>query len=283
MFEHGAGTETILLPAPIAAPMKKAAGPARWHTRPMEPTLELCFAPELRFFLAPRRRDTVLHARADSTSTLAHLVQSHGVPMTEVGTLLLDGIPVEPGTIPAPGQRIDITPVTYPQATPLPLRFLLDVHLGTLARRLRLLGLDTAYDNDRDDPSLFQQANSERRVLLTRDRGLLSRAGLRAGAHIRHMRPDDQLREVLERFVPDLAPWTRCPACNGVLVGTDKQRVAAELQAGTRAAFDAFARCSACDRVYWPGAHHSHLAEIVRTAQETVGDHRSRPRTLGCR
>ncbi|MDE3722784.1 Mut7-C RNAse domain-containing protein [Nocardiopsis sp. N85] len=240
----------------------------------METTLELRFAPELRFFLAPRHRNGTLHARADSTSTLAHLVQSHGVPMTEVGTLLLDGLPVSPGTIPAPGQTVDVAPPDPPQAVPFPLRFLLDVHLGTLARRLRLLGLDTAYDNDRDDPSLFRQANAEERVLLTRDRGLLSRTGLRAGAHVRHTRPDDQLREVLHGFAPDLDPWTRCPACNGVLVHAEKQQVTGDLEAGTRAAYDAFARCPDCDRVYWPGAHHSHLAQIVRLAQETVCAHR---------
>ena len=51
--------------------------------------------------------------------------------------------------------------------------FVLDVHLGTLARRLRLVGVDAAYANDLDDDALIERANAGRRVLLTQDRKLL--------------------------------------------------------------------------------------------------------------
>ncbi len=233
--------------------------------------LDLSFAPELRFFLPSRHRGATVRMEGDSTSTLGHVVQSLGVPLTEVGALRVDGRDTPASHIPAPGETVEVLPVEYPQHLPFAEpRFLLDVHLGTLARRLRLLGLDTAYDNDRDDPSLFRQANAEDRVLLTRDRGLLCRSGLRAGGHVREQRPADQLREVLERFAPPLRPWTRCPACNGELVHVSKEEVQGDLEAGTRATYDAFARCSACERVYWPGAHHSRLAQIVREAQELV-------------
>ena len=96
-------------------------------------------------------------------------------------------------------------------------RFVLDVHLGTLARRLRLVGVDTAYANDADDDALIEQANASLRVLLTQDRGLLFRRKLWLGAYVRGARPDDQLADVLDRSAPSLAPWTRCPACNGHL------------------------------------------------------------------
>ncbi|WP_026122221.1 Mut7-C RNAse domain-containing protein [Nocardiopsis halotolerans] len=237
--------------------------------------LALHFAPELRFFLPPRHRHETVHLKADSTSTLGHHVQSLGVPLTEVGTLRVDGHDTPPSHIPAPGETVDVLPVPHPQ--PLPFdhtRFLLDVHLGTLARRLRLLGVDTAYDNDRDDPSLYRQANAEERVLLTRDRGLLSRSGLLAGGHVRQDKPADQLREVLQRFAPPLRPWTRCLACNGELSHVSKEEVREGLEPGTRANYDAFARCDSCGRVYWPGAHHSRLAQIVRQAQDMVS---SRP------
>ena len=91
-------------------------------------------------------------------------------------------------------------------------RFVLDVHLGTLARRLRLVGVDAAYGNDAGDDALIEQANAGRRVLLTQDRGLLRRRALWLGAYVRGARPDDQFRDVLDRFRPPLAPWTRCPA-----------------------------------------------------------------------
>ena len=63
----------------------------------------------------------------------------------------------------------------------------------------------------------------------------------------------DQLADVLDRFAPPLAPFTRCAACNGELEQVSKQDVADELQPGTRRCYDEYARCWACRRVYWHG------------------------------
>jgi uncharacterized protein with PIN domain len=142
---------------------------------------------------------------------------------------------------------------------PLP-RFVLDVHLGTLARWLRLAGVDTAYANDADDDALIEQANATRRVLLTRDRGLLCRRLLWLGAYVRGDLPDDQLRDVLDRFAPPLAPWTRCTACNGLLAPAPK----AEVEPGLPA------RCLSCGRVYWRGAHSRRLQRVVDSALAAV-------------
>jgi hypothetical protein len=154
-------------------------------------------------------------------------------------------------------------------------RFLLDVHLGTLARRLRLLGIDTAYANDRDDDTLIGEANAGHRVLLTRDRGLLRRRRLWLGAYVRGDDPNDQLRDVLDRFAPPLAPWTRCTTCNGTLELVPKTDVEALLEPGTRRTYDSFARCAACGRVYWRGAHGGRLAAIVDSAEEIVAASRA--------
>lgn len=90
--------------------------------------------------------------------------------------------------------------------------FLLDVHLGTLARRLRLLGVDAAYESeDIGDPALATRSADERRVLLSRDRGLLHRREIWAGAYVYSDRPEDQLRDVLGRFAPHLAPGPGAP------------------------------------------------------------------------
>ena len=48
-------------------------------------------------------------------------------------------------------------------------RFLCDVMLGRLARWLRALGHDTAYDPAADDAELLRRAARERRMLVTRD------------------------------------------------------------------------------------------------------------------
>jgi len=234
------------------------------------PEAELRFTDELRLFLAPRHReDGRARVTCDETSTLGHVVESLGVPLPEVGALSIDGGPATAASRLSGGQVAEVAAITRPQ--PLPAAgFVLDVHLGTLARRLRLLGIDAAYANDRDDDALIAQARAEGRVLLTQDRGLLRRRAVWLGAYVRGADPDDQLRDVLDRFAPPLAPWTRCTACNGRLEPARKSDVEPSLLPGTKRTYQDFARCTACGRVYWRGAHSARLAAIVDRAARIV-------------
>ncbi|MEU2774369.1 Mut7-C RNAse domain-containing protein [Streptomyces sp. NPDC007162] len=225
-------------------------------------------APGLALFVPHARRVGSHPLAVDGVSTLGHVIESLGVPLTEVGALVVDGREVPVGHIPADGERVAVHPVGRPQQVPgAPLRFLLDVHLGTLARRLRLLGVDTAYEStDIGDPALAARSAAERRVLLSRDRGLLRRRELWAGAYVYSTSPDDQLHDVLARFAPALRPWTRCTACNGLLRTATKEEVAEQLKGGTQKSYDVFARCEECGRAYWKGAHHQQLEAIVARA-----------------
>jgi uncharacterized protein len=227
----------------------------------------LRIAPELTMFLPVSRRREWQQVRTDGTSTLGHHVESIGVPLTEVGPMIAGGRGVSPSHLLVSGDVVEVHPMPRPQPLPEEPRFLLDVHLGTLSRRLRLLGIDTAYHNDMDDPALVAQANEEHRVLLTQDRGLLRRRALWLGAYVRGSRPADQLRDLLERFRPPLRPWTRCTACNGVLVPVTKREVEPLLEAGTKRSYDAYGQCRDCGQVYWHGAHSDSLEEIVRSAE----------------
>ncbi|KAB2974491.1 hypothetical protein F8R89_22400 [Streptomyces sp. SS1-1] len=232
------------------------------------PEIHVEFAPELHLFVAGARRHGATPLSTDGVSTLGHVVESLGVPLTEVGTLLVDGRPVPVAHVPRAGESVTVRPVERPQRVPgAPLRFLLDVHLGTLARRLRLLGVDTAYEStDIGDPALAARSAAEKRVMLSRDRGLLRRRELWAGGYVYSTRPEEQLRDVLDRFRPDLRPWTRCTACNGTLRQATKDEVADQLAGGTRRTYDVFAQCTACGRAYWKGAHHEQLEAIVERA-----------------
>lgn len=107
--------------------------------------------------------------------------------------------------------------------------------------------------------------------MLSRDRGLLRRRELWAGAFIYSTRPDDQLRDVLGRFAPDLRPWTRCTACNGLLKEAAKEQVVDQLEGGTERSYDVFAQCEECGRAYWKGAHHDNLEAIVERALTEFG------------
>lgn len=222
-------------------------------------------AAELRSFLRRRHRPGPVLVACDGISSLGHVVQSLGVPLTEVGGLTVNGVPVQPGYRPADGDRVRVDAIRRPQRLDKP-RFVLDVHLGTLARRLRLLGVDSAYANDADDDALIEQANAERRVLLTQDRGLLCRRALWAGGFVHGAKPDDQLADALDRFAPPLAPWTRCVACNGRLSPVSKADVDSLLRPGTRRTYQLFSRCLDCGQVYWRGAHSDRLQAIIDSA-----------------
>ena len=238
---------------------------------PEPPELEVRFAAELRFFLAPRHRAGAVRVRSDGISSLGHVVESLGVPLPEVGALRVNARPAAPAYRPGGGDVVEVAAVARPQPVPSA-RFILDVHLGTLARRMRLVGIDTAYANDLDDDTLIDRANAGRRVLLTQDRGLLRRRKLWLGAYVRGAIPDEQLGDVLERFAPPLAPWTRCPACNGALEPARKADVEALLQPGTRRTYQVFSRCLSCARIYWRGAHIAHLEAVVEAAMRTVAN-----------
>ncbi|MEF2527723.1 MULTISPECIES: Mut7-C RNAse domain-containing protein [Streptomyces] len=237
------------------------------------PGIHLTLAPELRLFVPPGRRAERVPTATDGASSLGHVVESAGVPLTEVGRLLVDGREEPFSYVPRTGETVEVLGVDRPQRVAgAPLRFLLDVHLGTLARRLRLLGVDAAYENeDIGDPALATRSADERRVLLSRDRGLLRRREIFAGAYVYSDNPDEQLRDVLGRFAPALAPWTRCTACNGTLRDADKESVGDRLQGGTHRSYDVFAQCTSCERVYWRGAHHARLERIVTDAVEEFG------------
>ena len=229
-------------------------------------TATVRIAPELRFLLPARHRRAEVPVALDGASSLGHVVESLGVPRTEVGALLVVGGEVSVGYRPRDGDVVDVLPMARPQPIAEP-RFLLDVHLGALARRMRLVGLDTAYRNDAADAELVAQTVAERRVLLTQDRGLLRRRALPAGAYVRGQHPDEQLADVLDRFAPPLAPWTRCPRCNGLLEPVAVEQVAHLLEPGTLRSYTEFSRCTSCGRVYWRGAHAARLAVAVQAAR----------------
>jgi uncharacterized protein len=225
---------------------------------------------ELRLFLRPGRRNAgPVDVALDGTSSLGHVVESLGIPLTEVGRLLVCGESAAPVYRPCAGDVVTVEAVRRPQHL-TSARFVLDVHLGTLARRLRLVGLDAAYVNDADDDALIEQANADGRVLLTQDRGLLRRRALWLGAYVRGARPDDQFQDVLDRFKPPLAPWTRCPACNGPLFPVAKTAVAFVLPPGTRRTYQTFSGCRSCGRVYWHGAHSKRLEQIIDSARASL-------------
>lgn len=154
-------------------------------------------------------------------------------------------------------------------------RFVCDVMLGSLARWLRLAGVDCAYLHQAGDAELAELARRERRWLLTRDRELAAvgpRTQLIAAEHL-----EEQLAEVFARhgFEPSVGlEGARCAECNGELVGAEREEVADRVPPYVLATAPCFRRCTGCGRVYWPGTHAPRIAERMRRVAEATRDRR---------
>ncbi len=246
-----------------AAYAAEGAGSAQTPVTPG--SVRLRIHPALRFLLPRRARDNgEVDLAHDPSATVGHVVQSVGVPLTEVGDLVVAEVAVSLRSRLQEQDRLDVGVRARPQPLEGPARFVLDVHLGALARRLRLLGVDTAYEKFADDDHLVEQAGRQDRVLLSRDRGLLMRRALRRAAFVRGQDPDDQLADVIERFQPPLQPWSLCLVCGGSLAPVSKALVANQLEPGTLRTQQEFSRCQACGHVYWHGAHDVRLQQVIR-------------------
>jgi len=140
-------------------------------------------------------------------------------------------------------------------------RFIVDGHLGKLARNLRLLGFDVAYDREAQDQQLLGIMESENRALLTQDRRLLMHSIVRHGYCPRSQHADEQTIEVIRRFdlFDSIAPFTRCLRCNAPLEKVAKGDVIEKLEPLTKIYYEEFRRCTGCDQIYWAGSHFSKL------------------------
>ena len=131
--------------------------------------------------------------------------------------------------------------------------FILDVHLGRLAKYLRLCGFDTLFSAFYEDREIIETARQENRIILTRDRLLLKAAGEARGYQVKSQYHDEQLREVFERFnlKEYVNLFSRCISCNARLEEVEKEVIADRLLADTHRYFSSFKRCPQCDRIYW--------------------------------
>jgi hypothetical protein len=147
-------------------------------------------------------------------------------------------------------------------------RFLCDVMLGRLARWLRALGHDAAYDHAADDPALLRRAARERRILVTRDTRLST---ARRGPLTVLLHANDtpgQLRELVDALgiVRHPGPLTRCTVCNTRLRSATAEQVEERVPEYVRATQRDFRACPGCGRVYWPGTHRQGILTALESA-----------------
>jgi uncharacterized protein with PIN domain/sulfur carrier protein ThiS len=233
------------------------------------------FYAELNDLLPAHRRFHTFAHPCDGQSTVKDMIESLGVPHTEVDLILVNGESVDFSRRVQHGDRvsvypvfesIDISPVARVRPEPLrQTRFILDTHLGRLAAYLRALGFDTLYRNHCPDEDLARISRDEHRILLTRDVGLLKRSAVTHGHLMRETRPRLQLAEVVERFDlrRSVALFTRCLSCNALLRSVDKESIATRLPERARSLYQEFLTCPTCNRIYWKGSHYERMQRMI--------------------
>lgn len=211
-------------------------------------------------------------------ASVKDIIESFGLPHTEVGAIQLDGTEVDFNHIVEMESSFDIQPVQgpYPWKEPATLRpipfrdplFIADVNVGRLARYLRATGIDTLYDPAWNDAHIAEIIRHEQRILLTRDMRLLMRRHVIYGRYIRTTDPVEQLREVIDFFglAQHLAPFSRCLGCNATLKQVQKEEVLDRLEPLTRKYYSSFSRCPRCDKIFWPGSHIDRMRELFAVA-----------------
>jgi uncharacterized protein with PIN domain len=239
------------------------------------------FYAELNEFLPRPQRYQTQHVSFKGRQSVKHLIESSGIPHTEVDLVLVNGRSVDFSYLVQQGDHVavypvfesmDITPLLKLRPAPLrTARFVLDGHLGRLSAYLRMLGFDTLYRNDFDDAELAQISADEGRILLTRDRGLLKRSLVTRGYCLRTRDPRQQLLAVVQRFdlLGQVQPFSRCIACNGNLRPVEKAEIIDQLQPLTKRYFEEFSRCDQCGKVYWKGSHHERMQALVNWLEES--------------
>lgn len=248
---------------------------------------EFRFYAELNDFLPRQHRFGTVVRLFDGEVSVKDMIEAAGVPHAEVDLVTVNSKPVDFTYRVRDGDRIavypmfealDIGPIVRVRPEPLrEPRFAADAHLGRLARLLRLLGFDTAYDCGWDDARLAAAAHAERRIVLTRDVGLLKRNVVTHGVFVRAREPQAQVLEIARRLqlVSRFRPFTRCLACNGSLVAVAKDEVAAQVPERAWLHHDQFVRCTRCARVYWSGMHHERLRRLVEEVQAALDNTRT--------
>ncbi len=226
-------------------------------------------------FLARERKGREFGYSFTGTPSVKDTIEATGVPHAEVDLILIDAEPADFCALLEGGERVAVYPAftnldVAPEHRLIPpppdvYRFVLDVHLGRLARYLRLAGFDTLYSNNYSDRKIVELAQRDERVVLTRDTGLLKHNAVTRGYWPRNTAPKQQLTEVVERFGlhPHFTPFSRCMMCNGLVRTAKLSEVRDRIPTRIAQDFDRFSVCDDCGRVYWSGSHYDKLAALL--------------------
>ena len=142
--------------------------------------------------------------------------------------------------------------------------------LGTIAKKMRMLGFDSKYFGISNDEDLLFLAKREGRALVTKDRKLASNAKKLdiTTAMLGSDTETEQLVEIahelgLKKYEYD-ADGARCPLCNGTLQQIEKRMVFDMIPPRISEGVDRFWICQHCYHLYWKGTHIRNLEKMIQ-------------------
>ncbi len=137
------------------------------------------------------------------------------------------------------------------------MKFIADVMLGRLAKRMRLLGFDVLYDRTLHDNEIIRLSLEEDRVILTRDTALAARPLAKNHLLVSADRVQEQMGQVRSTFPHEMSdtPLTRCSVCNEMLMQIVRHEVKDLVPSHIYEKKADFMQCPTCMRTYWRGSH----------------------------
>jgi uncharacterized protein with PIN domain len=154
--------------------------------------------------------------------------------------------------------------------------FLADAMLGDIARKLRILGYDTAYIKDTSDSCVLQAALKEKRILLTRDKELFKRV-VKDGVQGILLEKQDETDSIAYALTKNKiycvsfdARTARCSLCNGILEPRSSTKVKRRLPRNVVTTYNNFFQCSNCGKAYWEGSHISRLHMLAQRINNKI-------------
>ncbi len=233
------------------------------------------FYAELNDFLPDDKKQKAFTYSLKTPVTISEAIESLSVPLSEVDLILINSQPAELNqtlheddfiSVYPVFESLDISTLTKNRKIPLrTTRFILDAHLGKLAKYLRMLGFDTLYRNDYDDNDIIAIALKEKRIILTRDKPLLKSKNVQHGYYVRATEKHEQLREIVQKFdlYYQFRSFTRCMTCNAKLVPKPKEEILHKIDPETAGIFNEFFYCPHCDKVFWKGSHFDRMEKLI--------------------
>lgn len=244
--------------------------------------ITFCFQGDTRFLLrkdfgSVRSFPYPLERRA----SIKDIIESLGVPHTEVGRIVVSGREKSFAYIPTEGEHLDIYPLNANDPPtkssvlrPEPLEqlaFLVDVNVAKLGNLMRMAGFDAAPVVTESLHEIAASLSRSPKIVLSRNRELLRLKDVIFGRLLRSEDPFVQFQEIVDLYdlKEHMHPFTRCMRCNGVLEPVAKEAILDRLEPLTKKYYNTFKQCPDCGHIYW---HGSHLVRMERTLAKLTGD-----------